>query len=367
MNELKLNNKLIKVLKTSELINDFHIVIPEIQRIIEINKVNDIVMYQLDELKKKKKTNLLGVLSLNMIEDKYYLIDGQHRFRALKKLYEEYSHNIEIFIEIVNIENSAELKENYFILNKNTQLPELLDIENDKSLLKELMEYFQEKYPDIWSNKSTRIYRPFINFNYFQETLHYLINEIKILDSKKLIKLIEDKNEDLKSWDRQIFKGITDSQYEKAIKWKFYLGLYTYSSNDKWGYEWARYIIFDVTGKTPSKYKIKKKKLIPKKIKDDCWNKFIGKNVGGVFCLVCDNDKIYQNNFEAGHIISENNGGEILLENLLPICSKCNKCMGINNMLNWIEKYYPNNIWRFDKKSYRNLESTSIFSSLMPF
>ena len=55
MNELKLNNKLIKVLKTSELINDFHIVIPEIQRIIEINKVNDIVMYQLDELKKKKK------------------------------------------------------------------------------------------------------------------------------------------------------------------------------------------------------------------------------------------------------------------------------------------------------------------------
>ena len=54
MNELKLNNKLIKVLKTSELINDFHIVIPEIQRIIEINKVNDIVMYQLGELKKKK-------------------------------------------------------------------------------------------------------------------------------------------------------------------------------------------------------------------------------------------------------------------------------------------------------------------------
>ena len=72
MNELKLNNKLIKVLKTSELINDFHIVIPEIQRIIEINKVNDIVMYQLDELKKKKKTNFLEVLSLNIIEDKYY-------------------------------------------------------------------------------------------------------------------------------------------------------------------------------------------------------------------------------------------------------------------------------------------------------
>ena len=92
-----------------------------------------------------------------MLENKYYLIDGQHRFRALKKLYEEYAHDIEIFIEIVQIKNSAELKENYFILNKNTQLPELLDIENDKSLLKELMEYFQEKYPDIWSNKSTRI------------------------------------------------------------------------------------------------------------------------------------------------------------------------------------------------------------------
>ena len=365
--DLKLNNKLIKIVKTSELVNNFDLVIPEIQRIIETNKVNDIVMYQLGELKEKNKTNFLGVLSLNMLKDKYYLIDGQHRFRALKKLYEEYAHDIEIFIEIVNIKNNTDLKENYFILNKNTQLPEILEIENDKSLLKELMEYFQEKYPDIWSNKSTRIYRPFINFNYFQETLDYLINEIKVLDSKKLIKLIEDKNENLKTWDREKFNGITDSQYEKAVKWKFYLGLYSYSSNDKWGYEWARNIVFDVTGNKPVKYKIKKKKSIPKKVKDDCWNKFIGKNVGGVFCLVCNNEKIYQNNFEAGHIISENNGGEILLENLLPICSKCNKSMGTKNMVDWVGKYYPNNIWRFEKKSYRNLESTSIFSSLLSF
>lgn len=365
--DLKLNNKLIKIVKTSELVNDFQLVIPEIQRIIETNKVNDIVMYQLNELKETNKTNFLGVLSLNKLDDKYYLIDGQHRFRALKKLYEEYAHDIEIFIEIVQIKNSSELKENYFILNKNTQLPELLDIETDKSLLKELMEYFQEKYPDIWSNKSTRIYRPFINFNYFQETLDYLINEIKILDSKKLIKLIEDKNENLKSWERTKFNGITDSQYEKAVKWKFYLGLYSYSSNDKWGYEWARNIVFDITGNKPAKYKIKKKKSIPKKIKDDCWNKFIGKNVGGVFCLVCDNEKIYQNNFEAGHIISEHNGGEILLENLIPICSKCNKCMGTKNMLDWVGTYYPDNLWRFEKKSYRNLESTSIFSSLLSF
>ena len=116
--DLKLNNKLIKIVKTSEIVNDFQLVIPEIQRIIETNKVNEIVMYQLNELKEKNKTNFLGVLSLNMLENKYYLIDGQHRFRALKKLYEEYAHDIEIFIEIVQIKNSAELKENYFIYVK---------------------------------------------------------------------------------------------------------------------------------------------------------------------------------------------------------------------------------------------------------
>lgn len=353
MDELILNNKTIKIVKTSELVNNFQLEIPKFQRIPEINKVNDIVMYQLEKLKEKNKTNFLGVLSLNKLEDKYYLIDGQHRFKALKKLYEKHSHDIEIFIEIVNIENSSELKENYITLNKNTQLPDLLDIETNKVLIEEIIHHFDENYPTILLNKSTRIYRPFINFNHFQETLNYLINDIKILDSKKLIKLIEDKNENLKTWDRKNFTGISDSIYEKAVKTKFYLGLYSYSSNDKWGYEWARDIVFDFTGNKPAKTKIKKKKSIPKIIKDGCWNKHIGKEIGEVFCLVCDDEKISQNNFEAGHIISENNGGEIHEENLIPICSRCNKSIGKKNMEDWIGEFKPENMDKFMNKQYR--------------
>jgi len=363
MTELILNNKSIKKVKISELINEYCIIVPEIQRIIDISKVNEIIEYQLRELKEKNRTNFLGVLSLNHLEEKYYLIDGQHRYRALKKMYEDYSHDIEIFAEIIDIESKVELKNNYIILNKNTQLPELLEIDSDKSILKESMDYFQEKYPEVWSNKSVRGYRPFINFNYFQETIDYLINELKIIDSKNLIKYIEDKNDYFKTWNRDRFSGITETQYEKAVKWKFYLGLYSYSSNDKWGYDWARNIVKDVTGVAPEKFRIKKKKPIPKKIKDDCWNKYVGKNKGGVYCLVCNTDKIYQNNFEAGHIISEFNNGAILLDNLLPICSKCNKGMGCKNMIDWITKWYPQNLSRFNNKEYRDLESISIFSS----
>lgn len=71
-----------------------------------------------------------------------------------------------------------------------------------------------------------------------------------------------------------------------------------------------------------------KKKNIPIALRREVWVK----NNGKVFNSKCKvswcNNEINPFNFECGHNIPESKGGNTNLENLLPICSSCNKSMG---------------------------------------
>ena len=367
MTEISLLNRIIKVYKTSSLI-DLNINRPNEQRIIDNNKVEEIVNYQLDYLKKYNQTNFLGVINIHKCieNNEYYLVDGQHRFTAIKKLLHDYSHDIDICIEIVNVKTRKELKDNYDLINKNTPLPEF-PTTIDKNIPEKTAQYFQEKYPHIWS-KNSRARRPHIYFNFFQETLAIITKEINTIDSsEKLIKIIEDYNELLSTYQPDdIVKSYTQKMYEKAQKWKFYLGLFTHSSNDEYGYYWAKNIITHYTGKKIKSIKItKSKKSIPKKVKNDAWDRYIGLEYGIAPCIVCRNTQINSKNFDAGHIISENNGGMINIDNILPICSPCNRSMGTKNMDDYIKENYPNNMRLFNDRIYIENKKKTYIEALL--
>ena len=106
------------------------------------------------------------------------------------------------------------------------------------------------------------------------------------------------------------------------------------------------------TGEKIKRVKRKEKKKIPKKVKNDAWDRYIGTSVGEANCIVCFQTKINSKSFDAGHIISEKNGGLINIDNILPICSGCNKSMGVENMEKYIKEHYPNNYNNFLKKDY---------------
>jgi hypothetical protein len=88
--------------------------------------------------------------------------------------------------------------------------------------------------------------------------------------------------------------------------------------------------------------KEKKRRSIPKKVKDELWIKYFGEKEAQGKCYVCS-DPIRNTNFEAGHVISHANGGDDIIENLRTVCSYCNKCMGDENLYNYKKRYYPNN------------------------
>lgn len=74
----------------------------------------------------------------------------------------------------------------------------------------------------------------------------------------------------------------------------------------------------------------KKKKTIPKKIREQLWLNYNGE-IFKSKCLInwCSNT-IDVFNFHVGHDIPESQGGSLDLENLVPICDRCNLSMSDN-------------------------------------
>jgi hypothetical protein len=75
----------------------------------------------------------------------------------------------------------------------------------------------------------------------------------------------------------------------------------------------------------------KKKEKIPQKMRMLVWDKYIGLDKGKSKCKCCNDKEITQMDFECGHIIAEANGGQMTIDNLLPICSPCNRSMRTDN------------------------------------
>lgn len=81
------------------------------------------------------------------------------------------------------------------------------------------------------------------------------------------------------------------------------------------------------------------RKKIPKPVRTLVWNKYIGEEKGIGKCNVCG-EEIKVSNFECGHIISVADGGENIINNLVPICRSCNSSMGKENLNDYKERYF---------------------------
>lgn len=84
----------------------------------------------------------------------------------------------------------------------------------------------------------------------------------------------------------------------------------------------------------------KTRKTISKGLKTDLWDKYYpGKLIGP--CYVCTKD-IDARSFEAGHVIPFAKGGSDTIDNLRPICGKCNKSMSDTELYEYKKRYYDN-------------------------
>ena len=74
------------------------------------------------------------------------------------------------------------------------------------------------------------------------------------------------------------------------------------------------------------------KKQINEALKTSVWTRYIGADKGTAVCYCCSLARITQREFDTGHVVAEINGGKTHIDNLRPICRKCNLSMGAQNM-----------------------------------
>jgi len=364
MNNIQIENKTISIFKYSDLMK-LDIQTPNEQRIIDQHKVADIVGYHLIFLKKHGVCNFLGVINIHYCKEdgQYYLVDGQHRVASLRQLFQVHAHDVEFFIEVVMVDTREELKHNYNVINKNTPLPEFPETIN-KNIPESVALYFQNKYPTVWS-QSARPHRPQIFFNFFQETIGIIVEHMPDVSSNKLIEYMEQYNTDvLSTLPFTTFPNVSENMWIKAKEYGLYYGLFAYCTNDKYGYGWSKRIIEHYTNTKLKGAKIRKKQTIPVSVKNGSWDKYVGAHIGEALCIVCNMTKINSKCFDAGHIVSEHNGGSVTLENILPICHQCNLSMSTMNMNEYVNKYYPKNIDNFAKRKYTSTTVKSTFLGL---
>ena len=85
-----------------------------------------------------------------------------------------------------------------------------------------------------------------------------------------------------------------------------------------------------------------KKAKIPKALAEQVWISRMGHRFEGKCRVSWCRNKISVFDYECGHNIPECKGGKTTLDNLVPICARCNRSMGSQYTIDeWTAKFAP--------------------------
>lgn len=311
-------NSKYSLIKIGNIINEYYI--PNIQRNVINNRVdilsNNVLL----------KFNPITPLYFCIFENKRYVIDGQHRLECYKLNESLLNESIPIIDIIVN--DREEINYYFKLINDTMSLNDIWIDENQvkKNIIVNTYNHFIKKYPNSFKPKGVR--RPYLNLDKFLTQLTEVFDDskLKINSYEEYINIVEDLNKKYSEKNADWFpsKGTTKNDNIIITLKKnncLYLGMMPNN--------WVNHLI-----ELPD---TNNEMSISSAFRQLIWLKYCNKQFERT-CLCCDNNIISVYNFECGHILSKNKGGDINIDNIIPICSFCNKSMGDMHMLEYMKK-----------------------------
>ena len=387
MKNLHVDNKQIKVVfPLSSLINT-NILCPEIQRIIDEERVNKIVQFQYEYYMKHKTFLFIGDLTLATVDRKdFFIIDGLHRLSAIKKLAEIEDVSITSYNICVNVIEVADIEEMEYIfriINRAQPIPEYIMestfSKSKQSMLKDFERQFISKYK-CYISDAFKPQRPNIKIkkvmdNIYGSNLLEIFNDgyeifkyFLYINSAKLKDLDPDNKERCEKKNTTDFLYITSDPKNIWMRDRTWINEYLALPKSE---EQPQSHIFSntfaiTTGSNTDWYytmKPKNRKSIPAAIRCSVWRKYNDSLDG--YCPLCFPSTIISiDNFDCGHIISYKNGGKDSIDNLIPLCVKCNRSMGATDIKDYCEAHGIANPCREDHDHDHNQMESSSSTSL---
>ena len=310
---------------------------PDCQRLLDVDHVNDLIDFQKKHYDKYGEFFFTNPITICVLNNKEYIIDGQHRLQCIKTLLDVKGYNdIKIYLTTIYAENEDEMEEKYIAINKNKPVQLFDNLKLWKLFYKKIEQYITKNYKKYLSDsKNPRT----PNFN-VKDFLDYLDNN-KIADkinfnANLFIVEFEKLNDYYKDNITILYKVFKNNINNKIVKSKEKQKKYLLLSLFK-NFEWVDRISYVIENKLeykdishyPKEYRVKIKKLLRKEV----WKKRHIDSIKGE-CFCCSKIIEYDD-FECGHIKSVHYKGETTLSNLEPICSMCNNDMGIQNLIDY--------------------------------
>ena len=173
----------------------------ERQRTLDPTRVEEIVNDQKEWYKKNDVYRFRGHLTLAVLHGKIVMIDGQHRYQAMKVLARESSvfANTPVVVCLINTKTENEVFQEFQLINKSISVPETFI--NPNNLIKAVCNRIREKFPVSFTNASINVITTKINQDQMESALiaSDIVKELNITDEDQFYSMILDYNNKIKT------------------------------------------------------------------------------------------------------------------------------------------------------------------------
>ena len=163
------------------------------QRPLDVNKVSEIVNYQIEYKRINKVFDTFRTIVACKIssQNSYFVIDGQHRLESYHNLMMETHTKISgLMFQIINVETEMEILKQFQILNKIKPVAEfyLTSSQSKKFEIESVCQSFMDKFPVLIAKpRAKRVVRPYIKVETLKEQIYEVFKDNIENTSKKLI------------------------------------------------------------------------------------------------------------------------------------------------------------------------------------
>ena len=121
----------------------------DVQRLLNSEHLQELINYQESYYKKYNEYSFPNPIIFCKLEDKYAILDGQHRYETIKYLSKTYKdRSMTIMISCIQISSEDEYIELFKAVNKNMPLPPMIQNNTDTWIRigKKIHTYFMDTY-----------------------------------------------------------------------------------------------------------------------------------------------------------------------------------------------------------------------------